>query len=465
MKDMDLFQEFTKQLKLILSNETDKITNFKIALSGGLDSVVLLHLFYRMGKTNPEIKIVAHHVDHGLSNNAQKWMNFCKEFSNSLEIDFTFTSLNLVRTNRTSLEALARDARYECLTKSLTKNAALVTAHHQDDQIETVLLALKRGSGPTGLQGIKSYMKISKGALIRPLLNFSRNELEAYATKFDLKWVTDESNFDEAFDRNFLRHQISPLLKERWPSIGKTISRTAKNCQELQELLDEVALQDFDKCSIRFLDQDLLNIEALKTLSNSRRNNLLRFWFKLKEKEYPSAKQLDVIWNELALAKIDAKPKLQLNGFSVQRYREQLFFVVDDLEKEVNSEPKVWDGEERIYLKNRSIKLSASQNIYKATQMTENKLIDTNSVIFMTGQRVEICFRDQFPSKLTCKPSSRTQSRSVKKLLHEYMVPTWLRDHVPFVFIDGKLAMAVGLWICEEFQPIVDKQSLTVRFI
>ena len=123
----------------------------------------------------------------------------------------------------------------------------MVTAHHQDDQLETVLLALKRGAGLTGLQGIVAKQKLEKGYLIRPLLNFSREQLEEYARQFKLQWIEDESNLEQRFDRNYIRQTITPLLKARWPAIAKTVSRSALHCQAQQTLIDEVTLSDFLK--------------------------------------------------------------------------------------------------------------------------------------------------------------------------------------------------------------------------
>jgi tRNA(Ile)-lysidine synthase len=320
MKKNDLFAGFVKKLNSLISPLALSDIDFNIALSGGLDSVVLLHLFARLREIAPNIMISAHHINHGLSHNSAIWNDFCRQYCVSLAVDFNSSSVHLQKKNRTSLEALAREKRYACLTQGLSANSYLVTAHHQDDQLETVLLALKRGAGSTGLQGIIGKQQLECGYLIRPLLNFSRRQLEEYAQFFNLQWIDDESNEDQVFDRNYIRHTISPLLKARWPAIAKTVARSAAICQEQQTLLDEVAQLDFERCVFHTLNQHVLIIKELKMLSVARRNNLLRYWFKENNLIYPSSKQLLSVWTDMVLAGENASPKMDFAGVSLRRY-------------------------------------------------------------------------------------------------------------------------------------------------
>ena len=321
------------------------------------------------------------------------------------------------------------------MTAELHKNDYLVTAHHQDDQLETVLLALKRGSGNTGLQGILSKQAINNSYLIRPLLDFSRIQLEEYAQRFNLKWIEDESNGDQRFDRNFIRHSISPLLKARWPAITKTVSRSASLCQEQQSLLDEIAVLDFSQCAELKLNQQSVDIDKLKSLSFARRNNVLRYWFKQNNLNYPSSKQLNAIWFETALASDNASPDIPFKGLTLRRYRNHLYFVKDIID--INCEPIPWHGEKILNLFDGRLKLKFE---------CSNNEVDILS--FAEGKEVKVCFRQHLPSKLSCTPIGRTGSRSIKKLLHEYNVPPWLRESVPFLLIDGQVVEAVGLWRC-----------------
>lgn len=244
--DNKLSSEFNQHLESLLYDlEKKQCTQPRlvVALSGGVDSVVLLHLLAIFKKKNRCYQIIAHNVHHGLSENADQWQQFCARFCVTLSVPFIASKVTLQKKTRTSLEALAREARYQCFQESMQKNDIILTGHHQNDQLETLLLALKRGSGSTGLQGIRVQQNFSNGFLLRPLLIFSREQLVDYAEANELQWIEDESNQNTEFDRNFIRHKISPLLLERWPAIANSASRTAQLCQEQQRLLDEVAAE------------------------------------------------------------------------------------------------------------------------------------------------------------------------------------------------------------------------------
>jgi len=457
MNRHDLLDAFQTQLKLILSPQTVCEQDFHIALSGGLDSVVLLHLFARLREADKRCSVYAHHINHGLSDNASHWQIFCHNLCASLAVDFHCSNVVLVKKNRTSLEAQAREKRYACLTAGLSEHSCLITAHHLDDQLETVLLALKRGSGITGLQGIQKRQNLHNGYLIRPLLDFSRDQLEAYAQLFQLDWIEDESNQDQLFDRNFIRRSITPLLKKRWPGIAKSVARSANICQQQQQVLDEVATADFQRVAAFVLNQQTLPVDDLAVLSIGRRNNVLRFWFKKNKLDYPSAKQLQILWTDVALADNDAQPVMQFKGNSIRRYRNNLYFVEDKKIAKSAVQPTLWQGQEHISLLDGLVKLSfkAENNNQVAGQLLE----------LSDASKVEICFRSQLPNNLTCSPVGRTGSRSIKKLLHEYHVPPWLRNLVPFILIDGELQMAVGLWCCQAEKKPARPSYLRVSFV
>lgn len=420
IKNSDLFNLFQAEL----SNLVEQPAQFKIALSGGLDSVVLVHLFSRLDNT----EVTAHHVHHGLSDNADSWVQFCMDFCGSLAIPLAVSHVKLDKQGRTSLEALAREKRYAALKEGFNRQSYLVTGHHQDDQLETVLLALKRGAGLTGLQGILAKQSLTIGYLIRPMLNFSREQLEEYARLFSLTWIEDESNSDQQFDRNFIRHSITPLLKQRWPAITKTVARSARHCQTQQQLIKELSESDFKCCQLSTL---VLKIDSLKALTEIRRNNVLRYWFKLAELHYPSTKQLQVIWQDLVLAQADAKPKVVLQGISICRYQ-QAIYLVDESKLICKTHKIEWQEERQIIINSGPLQLQ----------------LDAEETFLNRQYRVEICFRAQLSSGFQCQPIGRDKSRSIKKLLHEYHIAPWLRDSLPFVFINDELVEVVGLFRC-----------------
>ena len=424
-----LFNRHLSELVQVLDKPVKRAV---VALSGGLDSVVLLHLLNQYQQQNPSFQVLAHNVNHGLSKNAEAWGVFCACLCVQWNIDFIASKVSLQKLPRTSLEALARDARYASFKEKMRENDIILTGHHQDDQLETVLLALKRGSGSTGLQGIRSYHSFDKGYLLRPLLIFSRQQLADYAELHQLDWIEDESNQDEQFDRNFIRQTISPLLKQRWPAIAKSVSRTAQLCQEQQILLDEVAQADLQVCSRDSLSNETLDIEALRLLSDSRRNNLLRFWFKSHQLHYPSAKQLSVLWYEIALSERDKQPLLQLGHISIRRYM-GLLYIVPEQPICLPDLAKKWSGEKVLWLVQDQLGIDFS-------------LVES---LYAQQHDVRVCLRQHLDAQLTCCPEGRNKARGIKKLLHEYNVAPWLRDQVLFVFVDQQLIEAVGLWHCQ----------------
>jgi tRNA(Ile)-lysidine synthase len=406
---------------------------FVVGLSGGVDSIVLLHLLVALQKKMPEIGVVAHNVNHGLSKNADNWGYFCADFCQKLEVPLIASKVNIEKKSSASIEALAREARYTCFKKEMQSGDVILTGHHQDDQLETVLLALKRGSGSAGLQGVHAVQPFSNGYLLRPLLIFSRQQIVDYAQYHELQWIEDESNLDIVFDRNFIREKVSPVLMERWPFIAKAVSRTALLCQEQQSLLNEVAEQDLQLCLGSHFSQPTLDILKLSHLSEARRNNALRHWLKSNGLQYPSHKQLAILWHEVALAESDKQPLLQLEANAIRRYQ-GLLYIVSEQQMDLPINPIKWCGEDKLSL------------------LEDKLIVDFSQVDRGIASRhdIQCCFRQHLESSLTCLPIGRDKARTVKKLLHEYQVPPWLRDLVVFVLVDGQLVQAIDLWHCQQ---------------
>lgn len=429
-KMTSLFQRHLTDLLFQLNMTVEK-TRLIVALSGGVDSVVLLHLLANFRDNNSEYTILAHHVNHGLSENAQYWSDSCETLCKQLKVTLIKSNVSIEKQPRKSLEALARDARYQCFKDKMKDGDIILTGHHQDDQLETLLLALKRGSGSTGLQGVHTTQEFFNGYLVRSLLNFSRQQIVEYATLNGLHWVEDESNLDINFDRNFIRQKISPLLIKRWPAIAQSVSRTAQLCQEQQSLLNEVAEMDLKGCASFHCSQQILSITKLAELSVARRNNVIRYWLKLNGLNYPSSKQLQVLWKEVALANSDKQPKLVLELHSVRRYQKALY-VVNEEEVKLPETPTQWRGEALLELVKNKVSIDFSK-------------VDS---LIAKQHKIECYFRHHLDTNLTCLPKERDKTRSIKKLLHEYQVPPWLRDKIVFIMIDQHLVEAIGLWQC-----------------
>jgi len=411
------------QNDLILEQIIQKSTTIWIAYSGGLDSQVLLHLCVQSKYTN---KIKAIHIHHGLSKNADNWVEHCKEICQNFKIHLITKCIQINKLKKESLENIARQQRYEIFEELLEENDVLLMAHHADDQAETFLLRALRGSGIEGLSAIPQQRKLGKGILYRPLLNFSRVELQKYAHENNLKWIEDESNQSEEFDRNFLRKQIIPVLKNRWKGLEKTLCRTAHIQTETAQLLLEVAQQDLAQCIGE--NNFILKIEKLLQLSEQRQANLLRFWLKNLGFEIPSRIKIKQIQEDILLSKIDRQPCVTWKNVEIRRYRQHLYAMsplpsIPSQYIEFN-----WDLKE-------DLKLPFGE--LKAEKEKFGLPNNTYQIRFRKGG--ETCFVYR-------------QHHEVKKLLQEKGVPTWLRAFIPLIYHENILVAIPNVVIADQWR-------------
>lgn len=405
-----------------------------IGFSGGLDSRVLLELVARYVTQRPGFSLQAVHVHHGLNPKADQWLDFCAQICEKVSVPFTAERVEIKRSSRQSLEDLARQARYEVFRKHLCAQGTLLTAHHQDDQLETLLLALKRGSGPRGLSAMPAHTVFASGYLFRPLLHFSRQQLATWADQQQLSWINDDSNQDERFDRNFLRHSVIPLLKRRWPEIGATASRTAGLCAEQETLLNEIAQQDLQICQHH--DGSLL-IDKLALYSPARLHQLLRFWLRLQTGVSPSQAQLQKIWPEVAMARQDAMPVLVWQHGMIRRYQNRLYQVSHCAEPANATTELLLRVDHPIALPGGILTLKSA---YAGT--AELRLPEA-------GQQYSVRFN--VPGSVKITPVGRQHSRELKKIWQEYGVAPWLRPFVPVICCQENVVAAAGVFICKEY--------------
>lgn len=288
-----------------------------VAYSGGVDSHVLLHLMAGL-QTTLDLRVTAVHVNHGLSDQAARWATHCQEVCQDLSVPFSCVAVTATPKPGDSPEAAARLARYAALSAFIdSPDTALLTAHHQDDQAETVLLQLMRGCGVKGLSGMPRIKPFGKGSLLRPLLNHSQEAITAYANAQSLRWVEDDSNKDVTFDRNFIRHQVMPLLQSRRAGVNAALQRSAIHAAEASELLDALAATDLE--AVVLANPAQLDIQALRALSAARQRNVLRYWLQQLGLPLPSTKILSEIQSSVLHAKPSAKPRLQWAGVTCWR--------------------------------------------------------------------------------------------------------------------------------------------------
>lgn len=403
-----------------------------VAYSGGCDSHVLLHALVQLrDQLSAEIKAI--HINHGLSPLANEWEEHCRQVCQQLDVPYTAISVNAKKKDASPEEA-ARLARYSEWQKLIKKDEVILLAHHQDDQAETVLIQLLRGSGVKGLAAMPAKQKFSAGLLCRPMLNFLREELYSYAVEQDLNWIDDPSNFDTDFDRNFLRHEIVPLLEERWPSLKKTFSRTATHMGEANQLLTELAHQDW----LQIQSEQQIRIEELIKLDQQRQRNVLRYWLAtICQLSLPDTAHLQRIIKEVLPAPVDARPEVIWKGGEVRRFQGFLYAQKEHIEpcnKTVIPWPDIGQPQD---LSHQGRKLTAVSSNGKG--LSQARLLNTDiSVRFRQGGEV-------------CRPNGRGQTHQLKKLFQEWQVPPWQRASVPLVFVNGELAQVVGYCYCEPF--------------
>ena len=273
-----------------------------VALSGGVDSTALLAAL--AVKRPASLQLRALHVDHGLRAASKQWAAHCRKLARDLHVPFKVLTTKVERPRGTSLEAAARDARYRLLATELHPGEILLTAHHSDDQLETVLLQLLRGSGLPGIAAMPALAPFARGQLARPLLSRSRAELEQWVRERKLTWIEDDSNVDESLDRNYLRLRVLPLIRDRWPGSATAVARSARHAAEAQTLLDTLARGDIDRASYG----ESLSIKALRALPPDRLRNALRFWITRAGYLAPDTKRLEEITGPLLDARPDANP-------------------------------------------------------------------------------------------------------------------------------------------------------------
>ncbi|MEZ8606230.1 tRNA lysidine(34) synthetase TilS [Vibrio sp. 10N.239.311.G01] len=424
----------------VLDQSALKPCRLIVAFSGGVDSRVLLELAAQFAKSH-HIDCCAVHVHHGLSNNADYWAEQCKTWCDALSVSLFIERVSLDISRGESVEKLARDARYQALKKHIRQGDVLVTGQHIDDQVETFLLALKRGSGPKGLSSMAKVMPFSGAHIVRPLLSVTRTDIEVAARDMALTWVEDESNQDVRFDRNFIRHQVTPTLTERWPSFRESVSRSAQLCAEQELLLDELLESHLQQA---LTEKHSLSIEVLSQYSDLLRARLLRMWLSRCNQPMPSQKQLKLIWDEVACAQADANPKLVLNEVEVRRFNHQLHVVketkdLSNWQSDISMEESLVlpDGLGELHLT--SAASDGVSNHCDAQHFSLNTTRGTLRVIFN-------------PEGLSAHPVGRGHSRKLKKLFQEYQVPSWLRRKTP-ILMDGDRVIAVlGLFVDKNYE-------------
>lgn len=409
-----------------------------LGLSGGLDSMVLLELCHQLTQSSA-VKLKAVYIHHGLSANADQWAEFCLQqcLKRGIAVEVQKVKLNPTA----NIEAQARTARYTALAAFVTSaQTALLTAHHADDQLETLLLALKRGSGPAGLSGIAALQSFAAGWLIRPLLGFSREQLEVFAQQQELKWIEDESNNDSRFDRNFLRLEVIPLLQQRWPAFRQNALRSVTHIQQQQafvekqlELLLPAVMHGAELDLKRLAEQDLITQKLL-----------VRSWLAL-AKLNPSTDWLERFFSQFIGAKTDAQPLLELDGYQIRRFADKAYVT----QQEQAPEAGVW------------LELKPEQMLNTTVGQFQLNLNKQGMPLQLTQDAVYLVFG---LFSLPFRPAGEQQSKPLKQWLKLWAIPPWQRLHLPVLIQNDQVIAVLGIAsnvAAEQANAHIDWQTLS----
>ena len=405
-----------------------RMVEFCVAFSGGLDSTVLLHAMAELS-TERALRLRAVHVDHGLQPKSGAWAEACRAAGRATGVPVEVLTLGLVPAAGVSVEAAARDARYGALARILQPREWLLTAHHRDDQLETVFIQLLRGAGVPGLAAMPARVSFGPGFHARPLLDFDRDCLEEYAKRRGLAWLTDPMNDATRFDRGWLRTQVLPAVRQRWPAAGATVARSAAHLAQASRLLSEIASADAAGVD----DDGRLAIEGLARLSPDRQVNLVRWWLRGLGLRPPPAGRLAAAMRAFHAARRDGAPCLRWDDGELRRYRGRLYAL-----QPMTARPRL------------------------APAACTNARVDLGPGLgrfeLIAGEQGGLCalraagaaFRFRAGGE-SLRPHPDRPRKRLKDLCQEMGIVPWMRDRLPLVYVGGQLAAVGDLWIDAEF--------------
>ena len=418
---------------------------YHVAYSGGRDSHVLLHvLASSQGQLPGELRAI--HVNHGLHPHAARWARHCQTVCGALSVPLTVVEVDASAGDGESPEAAARRARYQAFARLVGEGDCLLTAHHRDDQAETLLLQLLRGSGPHGLAGMPARALFGKGLHARPLLDCTRAQLDAYAAARKLEWIEDPSNRDTGLRRNFIRHQVMPVLAAQWPAVAGTLSRSAAHCAEAAQLLDDLAAGDLRRVEGRQPGQ--LELAALLNLDEARQRNVMRYWIRSQGFPLPRQAHLERIQRDVLHAAPGRSPRVCWTGAEIRRYRNTLY-VMQPLSSFDNTVILPWNMERPLPLPGDLGRLAAVME-------------EGGGLAQEIRQRDDITVRFRQGGE-ACRPAGRGHALSLKKLFQERGIPPWQRERIPLLYAGGQLAAVVGVCACEPFTAGRAEPGLALR--
>jgi len=419
-----------------------------IGLSGGVDSVVLLHLLHKLA-ARFSWQLSALHVHHGISPNADAWSDFCADLCARLHVSLHIERVDIAPLREHGVEAAARKLRHAAFAEQSCDFVAL--AHHADDQAETLLLQLLRGAGVRGASAMPQFaLRTGSVPLVRPLLHCSRQEILDYATAHQLHWIEDESNADDHYPRNFLRHRVLPLLGERFPAYRDTLARSAQHFAEASSLLDELAQQDGAQAIVG----ETLTVAAMQALSRPRAKNLLRYFLHGNGAPMPPTVQLDDMLQQLCGARHDAGVCINYSDWQVRRYQGKVYA----LHAPGDFDPGFvlqWNGEAELDWPALQSRLRLDRKLNP-----REKALRSPGISLVKLQRAPVTLRLRHGGE-ALRPRPGGATRSLKNLLQEHHVPPWQRDRLPLLYCGDELVCVPSVAIAAEY--LADEHETAIR--
>lgn len=395
-----------------------------MGLSGGIDSVVLLHAVKQRLAGSGALRAL--HVNHGLQAESGGWEEFCRELCRGWDVPFSARAV-AVPESGASLENRARIARYEAFSEALAPGECLLLAHHLDDQMETMLLRLSRGAGTRGLSGIPVRRKLGEGIVVRPFLRCPRETLADYAKAQNLRWIEDASNRNTDFDRNYCRHEILPAIERRWPDFRREWERSRRLIADSHELLTELAELDIERCAGKA--EHRLRVDALRQLSAPRLHNTLRHWIEKGINSPADPRKLRSLPHQLIASDHATNAAIDFRNHQVRRFKNELYLVPDlpSIDPETRFS---WDP--------------SSQPQFDLPGNGSLRAVPTADR-GLAGMPYAIRYRR---GGETCR-LARRPTKSLKKILNESRIEPWLRNRLPLLFDSDNLVAIPGIGITE----------------
>lgn len=422
------------------------IRRLLVGFSGGADSTGLLALLAD-GRASSDIALEAVHVNHALHPEAANWEDHCRQTCERLAVPLRVLRVRVHRQGD-GLEAAARRARYRAIAELVAAGDVVVTGHTRDDQAETVLLQLMRGSGPTGLAAMVESRPLGSGRLLRPLLSVPRDAMCELVQARGLEVIQDPSNRDPTLSRAWVRHRLLPLLRTRWPGSVATLARSARLCRESVELLEQLASQDLEACR----EGETLSVAALLDLPRSRARLLLRSWIDWRGADVPSEHQVERMLIEVAPARCDAQPVVAWSSWEVRRHRGCLHLVqalpappAPDISIALRPDAWArWPGGGLLRLRS----AGTSEPLALAADALEQGV--ARATPRHPGDRLQ--------------PDRLRPRRRLKDLLRELEVPPWWRERLPVLRVDGRAVAVPGLLVEASYRPAPDARGVVFEW-